>query len=384
MTNAADNYLRRELYEWVQKDRTAFDFLQESSLDGIWYWDLEGDQTQEWLSPKFWTTLGYDPATKAHLASEWTDIIFQEDLDEAMANLDAHCANPVHPYDQEVRFRHRDGSTVWVRCRGLVLRDDAGTPVRMLGAHQDISALKEKEAELEAQAEELRRSNEKLEQFAYVASHDLRSPLRTIGGFVSLLESEVGDGLSEPGKGFIARIHSGVTRMEMLIDGLLSFARLGAEMQKVPVKPFAILNDVVELMEAELAGATLTLTMADRLPVILGVPEQLALVLQNLLQNALKYAHPERSAAIDVRAQPVEGGLEVCVVDNGIGVAERFHDAVFEMFRRLHPTDAYGGGAGVGLAMCRRVIDAHGGTITLESDGKSGSCFRIFLPEMTT
>ena len=138
---SSDHYLKRELYNLVKKDSTIFEFLQSGSLDGIWYWDLE-NTANEWMSPQFWTTLGYDPETREHLASEWQDLINPEDLQTALGVFEKHCMNPNHPYDQVVRYRHQNGSTVWVRCRGIAIRDDTGKPVRMLGAHTDITQQK--------------------------------------------------------------------------------------------------------------------------------------------------------------------------------------------------------------------------------------------------
>lgn len=139
-----ENYLKKELYELTKNDTKIFEFIQSGSLDGIWYWDLE-DSENEWMSPKFWDTLGYDPKEKKHMASEWQNIIFKEDLNLAFSNFEKHCADPSYPYDQIVRYKHKNGSTVWIRCRGLAIRDQNGKPIRMLGAHTDITDLKETE-----------------------------------------------------------------------------------------------------------------------------------------------------------------------------------------------------------------------------------------------
>ncbi|MBN2658594.1 MAG: PAS domain-containing protein [Spirochaetales bacterium] len=143
----AEHYLKEELYNLIAGDPLIFEFIQEGSLDGIWYWDLENPD-QEWMSPRFWTVLGYDPDTKAHDPIEWQNIINRDDLSIALSNFEKHLADPNHPYDQIVRYTHRDGSTVWIRCRGMAIRDDNGKPLRMLGAHQDLTLLKESEKEL--------------------------------------------------------------------------------------------------------------------------------------------------------------------------------------------------------------------------------------------
>ncbi|MEM6845481.1 MAG: PAS domain-containing protein [Bacteroidota bacterium] len=143
----AKHYLKQELYELIASDHKIFDFVQESSLDGIWYWDLE-KQEHEWMSPKLWRTLGHDPADMPHDPAAWQDLIFPEDLKVAEDNFSQHLADPLHPYDQIVRYRHQDGRTVWIRCRGLAIRNAEGKAIRMLGAHIDVSSLKEKENEL--------------------------------------------------------------------------------------------------------------------------------------------------------------------------------------------------------------------------------------------
>ncbi len=142
-----ENYLKRELYELIKTEESIFDFVQDSSLDGIWYWDLEHPEN-EWMSSKFWITLGYDPKEMPHKSSAWQNIINQEDLQVALHNFNLHCENPDHPYDQIVRYTHQNGSIVWIRCRGIAIRDKNGKPRRMLGAHHNVTDLKEKEKEL--------------------------------------------------------------------------------------------------------------------------------------------------------------------------------------------------------------------------------------------
>ncbi len=140
-------YLKKELYELIKTDESIFDFIQESALDGLWYWDLENLEN-EWMNARFWTVLGYNPDEMPHKSTAWQNIINQDDLKLASDNFTRHCENPDHPYDQVLRYTHKDGSTVWIRCRGLAIRDKNGKPVRMLGAHLDISDIKRSEQEL--------------------------------------------------------------------------------------------------------------------------------------------------------------------------------------------------------------------------------------------
>ncbi|MBQ0733329.1 PAS domain S-box protein [Aquimarina celericrescens] len=145
-----ENYLKRELYALIREEEQIFDFIQKSALDGLWFWDLEKPEN-EWMNPKFWTTLGYDPEEMPHQASAWQSIINQEDLAVALENFNKHCEDPHYPYDQVVRYQHKLGHTVWIHCRGIVIRDKKGKPYRMLGAHTDITKLKKTEIKLRRQ-----------------------------------------------------------------------------------------------------------------------------------------------------------------------------------------------------------------------------------------
>ncbi|WP_103864669.1 PAS domain S-box protein [Aquimarina sp. I32.4] len=147
-----ENYLKEELYALIKKDDYIFDFIQKSSLDGLWFWDLDNPEN-EWMNSKFWTTLGYNPEEMPHNASAWQDIINQEDLKVVFGNFTRHCKDPSHPYDQIVRYTHKLGHTVWIHCRGLAIRDENGKPIRMLGAHTDITKLKKVEIRLKRQVD---------------------------------------------------------------------------------------------------------------------------------------------------------------------------------------------------------------------------------------
>jgi len=140
------HYLKQELYKKMKHDDKIFDFLQEGAFDGMWYWDLEYPE-HEWLSDRFWKTFGYDPKTKKHLSSAWQAIIFEEDLIAVKKNLNNHLKDRNYPFDQIVRYKHAEGHTVYIRCRGLAIDDEFGNPYRMLGAHIDVT--KEKNIELQ-------------------------------------------------------------------------------------------------------------------------------------------------------------------------------------------------------------------------------------------
>lgn len=138
------SYLKEELYELIKMDNSIFDFIQESALDGLWYWDLEKPE-EEWMNPKFWKTLGYDPKEMPHKSAAWQDIIHEDDLKKVTENFIKHCENSNHLYEQTVRYKHKNGTTVWIKCTGKAIHNPEGKALRMLGAHTDITHLKKQE-----------------------------------------------------------------------------------------------------------------------------------------------------------------------------------------------------------------------------------------------
>jgi PAS domain S-box-containing protein len=157
------HYLEKELYELIKERSEIFDFIQESALDGLWYWDLEHPD-DEWMNRKFWTTLGYDPATMPHKVSSWQDIIHPDDLETARQKINEYFQNPDRPYDQIIRYRHNDGNTMWIRCRGMAVRDASGRPIRMMGAHTDVTEVMLRNEHYAQTEQELRDNIGKLER----------------------------------------------------------------------------------------------------------------------------------------------------------------------------------------------------------------------------
>ena len=166
-----DNYLKIELYSLISTDNDVFEFIQASSLDGLWYWDLENPKN-EWLSPKFWTTLGYDPSEKKHLASEWKDVVFPEDFDKAVLEIQKHFMDSSYPFDQILRYHHKNGSIVWIRCRGIAIRNQEGKPLRMLGTHTDITLLKNTEEKIVNERNKYRKFLELASDGIFIMSPD--------------------------------------------------------------------------------------------------------------------------------------------------------------------------------------------------------------------
>ncbi len=241
-------------------------------------------------------------------------------------------------------------------------------------------------ADLDAQAVELRRSNAELEQFAYVASHDLQEPLRKVASFCQLLEKRYGDKLDERGTQYIAFAVDGAKRMQILINDLLTFSRVGrVNDAHVPVALDKTLDKAVANLAAAAEESGAVIERPDELPEVTGDPTLLVMLWQNLLGNAVKFRHPERAPRVVVTCEPDPGAGEdgaawrLSVTDNGIGIPEEFAEKVFVIFQRLHGRDAYSG-TGIGLALCKKIVEFHGGRIWIDTAHTGGTRFSLTLP----
>jgi signal transduction histidine kinase len=229
------------------------------------------------------------------------------------------------------------------------------------------------------QAEELRRSNRDLEQFAYVASHDLQEPLRKVASFTQLLQKRYGGQMDERADQYIAFAVDGAKRMQQLIQDLLGFSRvgrLGGELADVPLD--GALADAVGNLE-NLVEDTGAVVVHDELPVVRGERPLLVQLLQNLVGNAIKFRDPERPPVVRVSARQVGDFWELECRDNGIGIDPQYAERVFVIFQRLHPKDLYEG-TGIGLALCKKIVEYHGGRIWLGEPDGPGTSIRWTLP----
>lgn len=244
-----------------------------------------------------------------------------------------------------------------------------------------LQRLRENKRQLEDALAKVRQSNRDLEQFAQVAGHDLKAPLRNIDGFSDLLVDQYADTLDEKGLQYLGFIRESVGQMQELLDDLLVYARAGTtELEFEPVDLDAVLVSVVLTLQPAIEESGAEIDMRP-LPTVLADRTQMGQLLSNLLGNALKY-RGEDAPRIRVWAVRSDDSFwRLAVQDNGIGVDPAYSDAIFETFRRLHGSDEYPG-TGVGLAICRRITRRHGGRIWLASEPGGGSRFHLTLPAL--
>jgi PAS domain S-box-containing protein len=275
--------------------------------------------------------------------------------------------------ESDERFRRRrDGTLIHVVENIIGEFDGAGDLVRIRGYVMD-------DTERHRAEEELRRSNEELQRFAYVASHDLQEPLRTIVSFSQLLERRCRGQLGPEADEYIAFIIEGGVRMQALIRDLLQLSRIETEAQPlVSIGAGAMVADAVSTLEAPIRETGATVSVGP-MPTVMADPRQLEQVFVNLVGNAIKYRSPERPPEIGISAEREGRFWRFAVEDNGIGIEDEYFDRIFVIFQRLHTREEYEG-TGIGLAVVRKIVERHGGTVRVESTPGEGSTFFFTLP----
>ena len=278
----------------------------------------------------------------------------------------------------ELAALRRNGDEFPVEISLSVLQTDEG--VLVYSAIRDVTGRKRSEEELMRTTAELVRSNEDLERFAYLASHDLQEPLRAVASFTQLLALEYGDQLDVDAREYIGYAVEGAKRMQVLINQLLDYSRLSAGR-----KPFALV-DCWKIYEKAVANLKVAIEESGAaptsapLPQVMGDSVQLIQVFQNLLANAIKFRRGH-GPQIQVWAQPKDKEWQFAVRDNGIGIDPRNFDRLFVIFQRLHHREEYSG-TGIGLAVCKKIVNLHGGRIWVESKPGEGSTFYFTIPKV--
>jgi PAS domain S-box-containing protein len=307
-------------------------------------------------------------------------------------------------------FTHRietpDGEERIIRSRGNVITDGEGQIVKMIGTGQDITDQQIAQQKIVERTHELENTNAELQKFAYVASHDLQEPLRKIMTFASLLEKEAAGNLSEAGKMYTEKIVQSSGRMQRLIDDILQFSSLKASKTDYEETDLnLVVKQVLSDMEVKLESTSAVIEV-DELPVVEAIPSQIGQLFQNLVSNALKFRKDDTVPHVQIRSEILnadqlanyswidkknltragysynwsrEQFVQLDVKDNGIGFDEPYAEKIFEIFQRLHTVRVYEG-TGIGLAICKKIVDNHHGTISAEGKPGEGATFTIILP----
>ncbi|RMF44726.1 MAG: PAS domain S-box protein [Planctomycetota bacterium] len=390
--NRAEERVRRELehrlrvsYEELGRTQNRLNLALEYGNVGLWDWDLTTNDV--YYSPTFKSQLGYTQDDSWAAFGDWEAHLHPDDHDAAVQRVKDYFADPTRPYISKFRLQCRDGSYKWILSQGKAHFDAQGRPVRMIGVHIDITQQEEYDKKLEQlnnelsdTVKELKRANEELRQFAYVASHDLQTPLRSITGFAQLLAEDCLSDADDVAADYLRRIIRSAARMQRLIHDLLQLSRIDSRPRtSSPVDLGEVVSGVLHMLGDQIAQEQAVIDVSP-LPTILGDATQMEQLFQNLLVNAINYRSSQRRLSVRVWYEMDGEHCRVHVRDNGIGIAPEYHEQVFEAFRRLH-REAERPGTGIGLAICRKIAERHGGRIELESEPDRGSTFTVVLPK---
>ena len=348
--------------------------------DGLWDWDIKTGKV--WYAPKFKELLSYDDGYESEFADtidSFKEHLHRDDKQDTWKAISKHINKDVEDgekLDVETRVRRRRGSYRWFRIRAAGVQDSAGKVVRMSGSITDVTKRKKFE-------EALKQSNYDLEQFAIIASHDLQEPLRKVASFCGLLQQEYSQQLDDDGRKYLDFAIDGADRMSILVQDLLRYSKIGSEVTlDQNTDSEAALKLAIANLGGAIADSQAEITF-DRLPELIAEPSIIAQLFQNLIGNAIKYRSDE-PPKIHVSVENKDEFWQFSIADNGIGIEQKFRDRIFRIFQRLHSRSEHSG-TGVGLAICKRVIDQLGGKIWVESNSTSdsgqGSTFCFTVPK---
>ena len=284
---------------------------------------------------------------------------------------------------KELILRRPGGEPMPVLCNAGPIRDRTGAVTGAVVAWRDITEMKKAMADLQQTADELARSNRELEQFAYISAHDLQEPLRQVRAYVGRLKDLHSDKFEGKAAQYFDFVYDGAARMSELVRGLLEYSRVRSrDAVHQPTATEQTLDAALANLQAGIDESRAIITR-DQLPTVTAEPTQLAQLFQNLIGNAIKFRSPERPCQVHVAARKLDGHWEFSVKDNGIGIGQEFHEKVFVIFRRLHTREQYPG-TGIGLAICKKIVERHGGRIWIESKAGEGTTFCFTLPEASS
>lgn len=369
-----DISLIREAERELAQSEHKFRSLVQDGGDLIGILDPEG--VYSYVSPTSTSVLGIEP--EEFIGKVAFDFIHPEDrpgVQEQFGRLETERQVSIRPF----RFHNKKGEWRWIETIATNMLDDPAIEGIVVNS-RDVTEYKRTHMELQELNDELARSNAELEQFAYVASHDLQEPLRMVSSFMTLLEKKYGDLLDEKAHEYIHYATDGAKRMKKIIVDLLDYSKAGRNQEPpAPVDLNQLLRDYQELRRQRIAESGATIEFNDFMPVV-AREAPLLQTLHSLLDNAIKYVHPDHTPRIQVTVQESDSEWTISIIDNGIGIDPEYHDKIFILFQRLHLNEEYEG-TGIGLAVAKKQVESWGGDLRVQSREGEGSTFSFTIPK---
>jgi len=322
------------------------------------------------------------------LKKSWIDVTHPDDVSSSGTNVEKLLKGKIRSFNQIQRVVHSDGHSIWVNLNVVLIRDQAGKPLYMVGDVIDITEQKKAEDELKRYQETLEvlveERTAELETFAYSISPDLRAPLRAMEGFSNALVEDYGEKLDGRGQEYAERIIKAARRMDTLINDILTYSRISRTEIKIrPVDLNKAVKEATKQHMDEINTKKASVEIKGKLPKVDGHYPVIVQIISNLISNALKYVGPRTKPKITISADTKNDSVRLSVKDNGIGIEPKHQDKIFKIFERLHGIEHFSG-TGIGLALVKKGVERMGGNVGVESKAKKGSKFWIELPKATT
>lgn len=370
--------------EQIRAAKERYELISMAILEAVYEWDIQNN-VLEW-SDVYYQIFGFTKKDADETFLDWEKNLHPDDREAVIKNLNEVLKNPdKSKWVFEYRLIKADQKVAFVIEKGFIIRNENGEAINMVGSLQDITELKQNERsledlnlKLENRARELSASNLELEQFAYIASHDLQEPLRMVTSFLTQLQKKYDKQLDEKAQQYIYFATDGAIRMRQIILDLLEYSRVGRMDYKIEnVNLNELITDVISLNSTSIKESGAKVNFGN-LPVIEAAKIPLQRLFSNLIGNSLKYKKEGEKPVIEISAKELDSFWEFQVKDNGIGINKNFRDRIFVIFQRLHAKDEYTG-TGIGLAICKKIAENHGGNIWVESEPGKGSTFHLTI-----
>ena len=365
---------RKKAEKDLMESQMKLNLALENGKIGIWEWNPNTDELI--LDARIEEMFGLEHGSYGRSYKALENMVYEEDI----SHLQYSIKNPFEidlPLESIFRIKSKTGKTKYISARAFIRKDNTGKAVIMSGVAFDITDMREGTEKLILKLnEELLRSNKELERFAYVASHDLQEPLRMVTSFTQLLSLKYDDKLDSEAREFIGFAVDGAKRMYDLLNGLLNYSRIHSRGRSFnPVNLSEVIENTIKNLSLKIKERNAEI-ISDNLPIVAADESQMNQLFQNLIENSIKFSTQSPRIYISSKSEPKE--YVICIKDEGIGIDSKYFDKIFQIFQRLHHKEEFEG-TGIGLAICKRIVERHGGTIWVESELGKGTtfCFSI-------
>lgn len=368
---------RKHMEQALRESEERLRLIAETIQDVFWM-STPGVGKMLYVSPAYEKIWGRTRNSLYEQPQSFMDAVHSDDKELVLAQLAGHASGS---WECQYRILQPDGRVRWIHDRGFPIRDENGTLRLMTGVATDITDRREAEEALRQLMNKLEESNQALQDFASIASHDLKEPLRKVSSFGKMLQERLGNSMDDRARDYLNRMLSATGRMQALINSLLDYSRVTLRAEPfTKVDLYVLIEEVLSDLEVRIARSGGKVCLGE-LPSLEADPTQMRQLFQNLIGNGLKFHKQGETPLVCVRScQLNDLEVGISIEDNGIGFDESEVDHIFAPFRRLHGRSSQYEGTGMGLAICKKIVERHGGSITCTSTPGEGSTFYVHLP----